>query len=55
MYASYSDDNDRLEELSIKQNISYQKIEHLIRNYINNSIWYDVMIIQVIDAHFPYP
>ena len=37
MYASYSDDNISLEELSIKQNISYQKIEHLIRNYINNS------------------
>lgn len=53
MYASYSDDNISLEELSIKQNISYQKIEHLIRNYINNSIWYEPDAIQIIDAHFP--
>ncbi len=53
MFASYEDDDISIEELSIKQNISYQKIEHLIRNYINNSIWYEPDAIPVIDAHFP--
>lgn len=54
MYASsYNNDDITLEELSIKQNIAYQKIEHLLRNYINNAIWYDDSAIQVIDCHFP--
>ena len=53
MYASYEDDDISIEELSIKQNISYQKIEHLLKNYINNAIWYEPDAIQVIDAHFP--
>ena len=51
MYATF-DGEVSPEELSVKQNIAYQKIMHLCNNYINNSLWYDKNDINVIDAHF---
>ena len=51
MFASISEDIDIL-ELSIQQNIAYQKIEHMIKHYLNNSLWYSPTNNNTIDAHF---
>lgn len=52
MYASVLDSDMSLQELSIRQNQAYQKIVHLCNNYLNNSIWYDVNDMKVIDNNF---
>ena len=39
MYATVGEIDDIL-ELSIQQNIAYQKIEHIIKHYLNNSLSY---------------
>lgn len=53
-YTMYvSQDNDKsLEELSLSQNISYQKINHFLTQYVDNSIWYDEIGQNMIDMHF---
>ena len=46
-------DNDiSINELSIRQNIGYQKIEHFLRHYCNNALWYEVKDIPTINSHF---
>lgn len=51
MYATVGEIDDIL-ELSIQQNIAYQKIEHIIKHYLNNSLWYNPNNTNTIDAHF---
>jgi len=51
MYVS-QDDDETIEQLSINQNISYQKINHFLSFYVNNSIWYDKTGQDMIDNHF---
>jgi hypothetical protein len=41
-----------VEELSVAQNISYQKINYFLGNYVDNSIWYDKIGQNMIDSHF---
>lgn len=46
-------DNDlSINELSIKQNIGYQKIEHFLRHYCNNALWYEPKDLPTINSHF---
>ncbi|MDA7807313.1 hypothetical protein N8955_01115 [bacterium] len=48
-----SQDNDKtLEQLSLAQNISYQKINHFMTQYVDNSIWYDEIGQNMVDMHF---
>jgi|TARA_B110000977_G_scaffold195957_1_gene275393 hypothetical protein len=51
MFASITDDDDIL-ALSIKQNVAYQKIEHLLRAYLHNSLWYNSYNSDTIESHF---
>jgi len=51
MFASVGESDDIL-ELSIQQNIAYQKIEHMIRHYLNNCLWYNPNNTNTIDEHF---
>lgn len=39
--STLNDDNISLEELTYNQNVSLQKIEHFVRNYLNNSLWFE--------------
>ena len=51
MYVS-QDNDESLEKLSLNQNISYQKINHFLSHYIDNSIWYDKIGQDMVDMHF---
>lgn len=51
MYVEKYPDSD-LTDISIKQNISYQKILHFLDNYVNDSLWYDPECISCIDRNF---
>mgnify|MGYP003644681448 CR=1 FL=1 len=51
MYVS-EDHKSTIEQLSINQNISYQKINHFLNHYVDNSIWYDKIGQNMIDQHF---
>ena len=46
------DNNESIEELSIAQNISYQKINHFLSYYVDHAMWYDVNGQDMIDKHF---
>jgi len=46
------DNNESIEELSIAQNISYQKINHFLSFYVDHAMWYDVNGQDMIDKHF---
>jgi hypothetical protein len=45
------DNNESIEELSIAQNISYQKINHFLSYYVDHAMWYDVNGQDMIDKH----
>lgn len=52
MYASMDEDIDDIEKLSVNQNISYQRINHLLKYYVNDCIWYDMNSVRCVEAHF---
>jgi len=52
MYASMDEDIDNIQKLSINQNISYQRIMHLLKYYINDCLWYDMVSARCIEKHF---
>ncbi len=52
MYASYDDDTTDIESLSVNQNISYQRIRHMLSYYINDCIWYDQHSVRCVESHF---
>ena len=51
MYVEKYPDSD-ITDISIKQNVSYQKILHFLDNYVNDSLWYDPECIPCIDRNF---
>lgn len=51
MYVS-QENNESIEDLSIAQNISYQKINHFLSYYVDHSLWYDKAGQDTIDKHF---
>lgn len=51
MYVN-QDKKQTIEELSIAQNISYQKINHFLSYYVDNALWYDKDGQDMIDRHF---
>lgn len=51
MYATLEDGQD-IEQLSLEQNISYQRICHFLKYYVNNCLWYDNHCCRTIETHF---
>lgn len=53
LYAVLNDASDEtLNKITFNQNVSYQKIIHFIKNYIDNAIWYDVPGNRMMATHF---
>ena len=52
MYATMDEEVDNIEALSINQNISYQRIIHLLKYYVNDCLWYDLVSARCIEKHF---
>ena len=46
------ENKESIEELSIAQNISYQKINHFLTYYVDHSMWYDKDGQNMVDKHF---
>ena len=51
MYASL-DDGINLQDLSVEQNVSYHRICHFLKYYVNNCLWYDQNCCRTIETHF---
>lgn len=51
MYATL-DDTDDLQGLSVDQNISYQRIQHFLKYYLHDSLWYDKYAVRTLESHF---
>ena len=51
MYASL-DDGINIQELSVEQNVSYHRICHFLKYYVNNCLWYDQNCCRTIETHF---
>ena len=54
MYAQLDDGVEDIEELSIEQNISYHRICHFLKYYINNCLWYDQFSCRTIETHLAF-
>ena len=46
------ENKESIEELSIAQNISYQKINHFLTYYVDHAMWYDKDGQNMVDKHF---
>jgi|TARA_B110000444_G_scaffold40001_1_gene35780 hypothetical protein len=51
MYATL-DDTDDVQGLSVDQNISYQRIQHFLKYYLHDSLWYDKYAVRTLENHF---
>ena len=52
MYAQLDEDSLDIESLSLEQNISYHRICHFLKYYVNNCLWYDQHSCRTIESHF---
>ena len=52
MYAQLDEDSSDIESLSLEQNISYHRICHFLKYYVNNCLWYDQHSCRTIESHF---
>ena len=52
MYAELEGESTDIEALSIEQNISFHRISHFLKYYVNNCIWYDQHSCRTIESHF---
>tara|TARA_B110000858_G_scaffold198444_1_gene265114 strand:- start:4852 stop:5598 length:747 start_codon:yes stop_codon:yes gene_type:complete len=52
MYATFDDTVEDVNDLSVEQNISYQRIQHFIKYYLHDSLWYDKFALRTIENHF---
>ncbi len=52
MYAQLDEDVLDIESLSVEQNISYHRICHFLKYYVDNCLWYDQHSCRTIESHF---